>query len=42
MRPDEFWFNVSYFCAGASVAMTSVVFELLDTSFDGSLDREEL
>ena len=42
VRPDEFWFNVCYFCAGASVAMTSVIFELLDTSHDGYLDREEL
>lgn len=42
IRPDEFWFGISYFCAGVSVVLTSVLFEFLDSTNDGQLDISEL
>lgn len=42
IRQDEFWFGVSYFCAGISIVLTSVLFDFLDLSQDGQLDVNEL
>lgn len=42
IRPDEFWFGVSYFCAGVSVVLTSILFDFLDNTEDGQLDIQEL
>lgn len=42
IKPDEFWFGLSYFSANVSVELTSILFDFLDKSQDGCLSQSEL